>query len=85
MNNCCKFELRKAMQGQRDVAITVGMALGLIETFWKSQFANTQCAYGCREEHGFHEPACKFVAAWNAEEMQYLRYSLGIEHTVKVK
>lgn len=91
MNTCCKIELRKAMQNQRDVAMTITMAHVLLEALWNSQWdvsgagETLTCAYDCGARESDHNPNCKFVAAWNCEEMQYLRYSLGINHDVQVK
>lgn len=94
MNNCCKFELRKAMQAQTDVAITIGMALAFIEALWMSQFVMNHSGQGahcrhCKEPvksgNVIHTAECPFVAVWNGEEMTYLRYSLDIKHNVQVK
>jgi len=86
MNACCKLELHKAMQNQNDVAITKTMALIFMECLWQSQYKSTEnltCPF-CGTNDA-HDAKCKFVAAWNCDEMIYLRYSLGIEHQVKVK
>ena len=88
MNNCCKLELHKAMTKYKDIAMTQGMARGLVESFWNSQFDKGACAYKCGDQSKLfeaHDRSCPFVTVWNGEEMTYLRYSLGIEHTPKVR